>query len=90
MASAQQWQVLVSRRAERVLRHLPRDVLLRISVAIDGLAVNRHPPGSRKLSGHDLYRSRAGAWRIIYAIHDDELVVLVLTVATRGEAYRKL
>ena len=90
MASAEQWQVLVSRRAERVLRRLPKDVLLRISATIDKLAADPHPPGSRKLSGHDLYRIRVGAWRIIYAVHDDELVVLVLTVASRGEAYRNL
>jgi mRNA interferase RelE/StbE len=90
MSNPARWRVLVSRRAERVLRRLPRDVLERISSAIDGLATDSHPAGSLKLSGYDLYRIRVGAWRIIYAVQDDELVVLILTVAPRGEAYRNL
>jgi mRNA interferase RelE/StbE len=90
MADSKQWRVLISRRAERVLRRLPRDLLLRISSAIDALADDPHPQGKKKLTGHDLYRIRVGGWRIIYAVQDDELVVLVLTVAPRGEAYRNL
>ena len=88
MADSRQWQVLISRRAERVLRRLPGDVLVRISAAIDGLADDPYPAGSKKLTGHDLYRLRVGAWRIIYSVEEDELAVLVLTVAPRGEAYR--
>jgi mRNA interferase RelE/StbE len=90
MAESSPWQVLISRRAERVLSRLPRDVLARISEAIDGLAKDPHPPGSRTLTGHDLFRVRVGSWRIIYVVHEDELIVLVLTVAPRGEAYRNL
>jgi mRNA interferase RelE/StbE len=90
MSSSGHWRVLVSRRAERVLRRLPRDVLERIGAAIDALANDPHPAGSKKLGGHDLYRIRVGSWRIIYAVVDEELVVLKLTVAPRGEAYRKL
>ena len=90
MADSRQWQVLISRRAERVLRRLPGDVLVRISSAIDGLVDDPYPSGSKKLIGHDLYRLRVGVWRIIYSVEEDELVVLVLTVAPRGEAYRNL
>jgi mRNA-degrading endonuclease RelE of RelBE toxin-antitoxin system len=30
-----------------------------------------------------------GAWRILYEIHDDRLIVLVLDVRHRSTAYRK-
>jgi mRNA interferase RelE/StbE len=90
MSSYGQFQVLVSRRAERVLRRLPRDVLERIGAAIDALGDDPHPPGSKKLSGHELYRIRVGSWRFIYAVEDEGLIVLILTVASRGEAYRNL
>jgi mRNA interferase RelE/StbE len=90
MAGTGQWQVLISRRAERVLRRLPKDVLLRISSAIDGLADDPYSAGCKKLTGHELFQIRVGVWRIIYALQDDELIVLVLTVASRGEAYRSL
>ena len=90
MAGNGQWQVLISHRAERVLRRLPKDVLLRIGSAIDGLADDPYPMGSKKLTGHDLFRIRVGAWRIIYSVEEDELIVLILTVASRGQAYRNL
>jgi mRNA interferase RelE/StbE len=90
MDAPRRWQVLVSRRAERVLRRLPRDVLSRIAAAIDELARDPYPHGSKKLTGHDLYRLRVGSWRIIYNVQDEELIVLILTVASRGDAYRNL
>lgn len=41
-----------------------------------------------KLSGHEeLYRLRQGAYRIIYTIEDERLVVIVIRVADRKEAY---
>ena len=48
-----------------------------------------HPANSRKLEGyHDLYRLRVGDWRIIYQVINDQLLILVLEVGSRGEVYR--
>jgi len=38
----------------------------------------------------DLYRVRVGVWRIVHAIRDWELLVLVIRIAARGEAYPDL
>lgn len=85
------WQVIIARKAERTLKRLPRDVVQRLSAAIDALSADPRPEGSRKLAGFDnLYRVRVGGWRIIYTIEDDRLLVLVLTVAPRGGAYKNL
>ncbi len=55
------------------------------------LAEEPRPAGCKKLRGYEnLYRLRAGDWRLIYAIEDDQLVVLIIEVAPRGEAYRNL
>ncbi|MDN5869906.1 MAG: type II toxin-antitoxin system RelE/ParE family toxin [Nitrococcus sp.] len=40
------------------------------------------------LNGSRYYRLRVGGWRVIYDIHDDELVMVVLTVRPRGGVYR--
>lgn len=32
--------------------------------------------------------ANSGNYRIVYEIHDDELLVLVINVAPRGEVYR--
>jgi mRNA interferase RelE/StbE len=45
----------------------------------------------QKLAGHEnLYRVRAGDWRISYAAEAERLVLLVLEIAPRGGAYRNL
>jgi mRNA interferase RelE/StbE len=85
------WQVVIHRKAEKILKRLDGDTLERIRRSIRGLAIDPRPAGVKKLTGYDnLYRVRVGDWRIIYAIEDDRLIVLILEVSTRGGAYRDL
>jgi mRNA interferase RelE/StbE len=89
--SARRWQVIIHRKAERVLKRLDGDTLERIRQAIRGLASEPRPIGYKKLTGYEnLYRVRVGDWRIIYAIEEQQLIVLVLEIAPRGGAYRNL
>jgi mRNA interferase RelE/StbE len=86
-----EYQILIRKEARKILSRLPKKLLARISNAIDGLAGNPRPEGCKKLEGYaNLYRMRVGDWRISYAIEDDQLIVLVIEVAPRGGAYRKL
>jgi mRNA interferase RelE/StbE len=89
MSNAGSWRVIVKHKAEKTLQRLPRDLRQRLAVAIDSLAIEPRPPGSKKLVGEAFYRLRVGDWRIIYAIEDDQLIVLVVKVAPRGGAYRQ-
>ena len=46
-------------------------------------------PGCEKLAGADeLYRVRHGNYRIVYSIHDEQVLVEVIRVAHRLEVYR--
>ena len=60
----------------------------RIAAAIDGLADDPRPRGSVKLAGRNDYRVRVGDYRIVYAVDDDERLVLVARIAHRREVYR--
>jgi len=40
------------------------------------------------LSGRDRYRIRQGAYRIVYAIEDERLIVYVVKVGHRRDVYR--
>jgi mRNA interferase RelE/StbE len=83
------WQVFIHRKAEKTLKRLHGEMLERSRDAIRSLAEDPRPVGYKKMSGHDnLYRIRVGDWRIIYAIEDNNLIVLVLEVAPRGGVYR--
>jgi mRNA interferase RelE/StbE len=84
------YQVSFAPAADRQLRKLPQAVQKRIVRAVEGLQTNPRPPGAIKLQGeHDLYRLRAGDWRVVYQLADDRLVVLVVRIGHRGDVYRK-
>ncbi|HOU12495.1 MAG TPA: type II toxin-antitoxin system RelE/ParE family toxin [Anaerolineae bacterium] len=91
MNDPRRWEVILARQPERILRRLPRGLLQRLDRLLAELAENPCPVGAKKLVGHlNLYRVRIGDWRVVYAIEDDRLVVLVIRIAPRGEAYRGL
>ena len=60
----------------------------RVMDRIETLADDPRPPGCQKLSGANKYRVRQGHYRILYAIQDDRLVVTVVRLAHRKDAYR--
>ena len=86
-----EYRVLILPRAQRQIASLPLQTRRRISDAIDSLEKNPRPPGTKKLKGtEDLYRLRVGDYRIIYAIQDDELLVIVVNAGHRKDIYRGL
>ena len=75
--------------AVRQYRRLQGSLRERIASAIDDLAVTPRPPGAAKLAGRDDYRVRVGDYRVVYAIDDDERLIIVARIAHRREAYRR-
>lgn len=75
--------------AARQLRKLDPKSRRRIQAAIELLAENPRPPGAKKLvGGAGEWRVRTGDYRVVYEIHDNVLLVLVLAVGHRREIYR--
>ena len=75
--------------AMRAFRKLPRQAQDRIRPRVDALATNPRPEGVKKLEGDDnAWRIRVGEFRIVYEIHDAVLMIMVVRVANRREAYR--
>lgn len=84
------FQVVISEVAEKEIRHLPAKVSERVRKAIDSLALNPRGSGTIKMKGEErMYRMRVGDYRILYEIHDKEVMVLVVRVSHRKDAYRK-
>ena len=83
------YQVIVLPTADKAIARLPKNTRARIADRLDDLSANPRPPGSVKLTGQDAYRIRVGDYRIIYTIHDDRLIVLVIDVGHRREVYRR-
>lgn len=60
----------------------------RIVKRTQSLADDPRPRGVQKLSGKERYRVRQGRYRILYSIHDRELIVYIVRVADRKSVYR--
>ncbi|MCK5784002.1 MAG: type II toxin-antitoxin system RelE/ParE family toxin [Desulfobacterales bacterium] len=68
---------------------MPQNLALKIAKKIKGLANNPHGMRNvKKLTNHPGYRLRVGNWRIVYTVNDDELIIHVINVKTRGEIYK--
>jgi mRNA interferase RelE/StbE len=75
--------------AQKELRKLAPDTAKRIATAIDKLSHNPRKGPVRPMVGSTSWRMRVGEYRIIYDIHDKKLVILILRIRHRREAYRK-
>jgi len=59
------------------------------SIAVVAALLIQKEMQAEKLSGReDLFRVRVGDYRVIYSVHDDELLVLVVKIGHRGKVYR--
>lgn len=85
------YSVSIAPAAERQLHKFDPQVRRRVHAAIELLTVDPRPPKAIQLvGGGGEWRVRTGDYRIIYEIHDDHLVVLVLRVGHRREIYESL
>ena len=73
------------------IKRLPLKDLRRIKKRIDDLAENLPDPAKTKMKGdNSFHKIRSGDYRIIYEIHDDRLVILVVKIGHRKDVYKRL
>lgn len=75
--------------AAKELKKLPKPIIARIVQAVEALASEPRPDGVRKLTDtENTYRIRVGEYRIVYNIFDRRLVITIIRVRDRKDAYR--
>lgn len=80
----------VHRDVEKQLQRIPKKQRERLVTTMRSLRDNPRPVGCVKLDDI-LYRVRQGQYRVIYAVFDKDVVVVVCKVAKRSEdTYRYL
>ena len=83
------YAVTFARSARRELEALDRSLIARVLNRIEALAREPRPAGCRKLVGQgNLWRIRVGDYRVIYEVEDRRLVVDIVAVRHRSDAYR--
>ena len=70
------YKVTYTKQAERSLLKLPRNIAQRLREKLEQIALDPHGQHNNvtKLQNRDGYRLRVGDWRVIYEIHDGELI----------------
>lgn len=82
--------VEVAPAALRQLRKLDPPARRRVQAAIELLADQPRPSGSKILvGGEGELRARTGGYRIVYEVYDDVLLVLVVAVGHRRDIYER-
>lgn len=82
------YAVVFREEASKALKRLDNVVRERLGKVIDRLAENPRPAQGTQLVGDPrTWRVRAGDWRILYEIHEDRVVVLILDIEHRSKAY---
>ena len=85
------YRIELTRDALRTLAKLDKPMRRRIQGAIDKLAGDPRPAGMIALRGAPgAYRVRVGDYRIVYTLHDDHLLIVVIDIGHRREVYRDL
>ena len=74
---------------DKQLRRIEKATRLRLAGVIELLGVDPRPPGAKMLRGgeHGLWRVRAGDYRVVYAIEDAKLAVLIIRIGHRRDVY---
>ena len=85
------YEIQIEKEPRKYIERLPRNLARRVAAAIDGLATNPYPANSIKLAGYDyVYRLRIGDLRILYTIYEQRLLIVVVEIKPRGDAYRNI
>ncbi len=81
------YRIVLKTSVAKDLRRIPNTDVRRILDRIEALAGNARPEGCVKLSALERYRVRQGVYRIVYDIKDTDLIVQIVKIAHRREAY---
>lgn len=84
------YRLLFTKQAQRSLMKLQKDKSAAIMQRLEQIAKDPYAQHNNvtKLQNRSGCRLRVGDWRVIYEIRNEELVILVLKIAPRGEVYR--
>ncbi len=84
------YKIKLKASAEKELEKLPKQVLAKTIAAIQELASNPFPHGVKKLTGFkQTYHVRVGNYRILYTVSKNILVIEIICIRHRKDAYRR-
>ncbi len=83
------WTVITGNAVKRRLAKIPNPDKERIKQAILKLQYKREELDIKPLTGSDEYRLRVGGWRLIMRINEEEKLIFIRALGSRGDVYKK-
>lgn len=83
------YKLLISKQANKYIKKQDAITIRRLTAAIDSLTKNPRSIGESLTNHAAEYKLRVGKFRILYNVHDLEIVVTVIRVYNRGDVYKK-
>ncbi len=73
------------------LKQFPKKDLVRLKKKIAELENNLPNPSTTKMKGNNpFHKIRSGDYRIIYEIHNDTVIILIVKIGHRKDVYKRL
>jgi len=82
------YELVFKKSVAKDFRSIPKKDVSRILKRIEVLRDDPRGEGCVKLSAQERYRVRQGAYRIVYEIRENELIVMVVKVGHRSAIYK--
>lgn len=83
------YKLLLKKSVAKDLRSIPDEDVVRMLQRVQGLQEDPRPIDSEKLSGQERYRIRQGAYRIVYEVSDETVVVTIVKVGHHKDVYMR-
>lgn len=79
-----------SKQANKTKAKMPKSVSERIDAELESIASDpaAYQGDWKPLLGSPFWRLRVGIWRVICEMSDDELIICVLKIGSRGDVYK--
>ncbi|MGL1933239.1 MAG: type II toxin-antitoxin system RelE/ParE family toxin [Desulfotalea sp.] len=75
----------------KIIKKIPKKDLVKIKSKIDEISSDLPDPATTKMSGNNAFHKvRCGNYRIVYEIHENRVVILVVKIGHRRDVYRNL
>ncbi|KAF1086385.1 Plasmid stabilization system protein [Sporotomaculum syntrophicum] len=83
------YNVVIANSVQKVIKKMDKPTRERIIKRIKELQKSPWAGDVKPLKGlPGELRTRVGDWRIIYSIDSDQLIIIILKVSSRGDAYK--
>lgn len=83
------YNVIINPKIEKILNKIEPVFIDKILERIELLETDPRHHGCKKLSGQEnAYRTRVGKYRIIYEIYDSKVLVIIINIDHRKDAYK--